>query len=29
LFESRNFAPQLSPSDLTVWVVDKINNESR
>ena len=25
LFESRNFAPQLSPSDLTVWVVDKIN----
>lgn len=25
LFESRNFAPQLSPIELTEWVVEKIN----
>ncbi|MDD4992010.1 MAG: pantoate--beta-alanine ligase [Paludibacter sp.] len=25
LFESRNFAAQMSPADLTQWVVDKIN----
>jgi len=26
LFESRNFAPKLSPSELTQWVIDKINS---
>jgi pantoate--beta-alanine ligase len=25
LFESRNFAPQLSPDELTLWVIEKIN----
>ena len=26
LFESRNFAAQLAPKDLTEWVVEKINS---
>jgi len=26
LFESRNFVPKLSPSELTQWVIDKINS---
>jgi pantoate--beta-alanine ligase len=25
LFESRNFATQLSPNELTKWVIDRIN----
>jgi len=28
LFESRNFAPELSPKELTKWVTDKINEVS-